>query len=289
MQTRISPAIDSETAADDVRLTARPSSVNLLNGLIGAAALGVMTFLYFPMGMVVLYSFNPDTVNSFPMRGFSLKWYGIMTQNESLQQALKISLLVAVCGTVVALVIGVTGALAMQQYDFRLKRFFERVMLLPITLPGILTGVAMLSFFPLLGIPISLTAVTIGHTTFLICIVLTQVYARLKRLDPFLEEAAADLGATPVQAFFRVVLPNIRTALIGAALLSFTLSLDEIPVTFFLIARDNTLPIEIYTMMRRGITPEVNAISTVIFALSLLALLLTVRYGERETRPIAGA
>ena len=241
------------------------------------------------MLMVVLYSFNPDTVNSFPMRGFSLKWYGIMAQNESLQQALKISLLVAVCGTVVALVIGVTGALAMQQYDFRLKRFFERVMLLPITLPGILTGVAMLSFFPLLGIPISLTAVTIGHTTFLICIVLTQVYARLKRLDPFLEEAAADLGATPVQAFFRVVLPNIRTALIGAALLSFTLSLDEIPVTFFLIARDNTLPIEIYTMMRRGITPEVNAISTVIFALSLLALLLTVRYGERETRPIAGA
>ncbi|AQG79881.1 ABC transporter permease [Spirosoma montaniterrae] len=263
----------------------RPA-IDWLNGLIGASALAVMTFIYFPMAMVVLYSFNADTVNSFPMRGFSLKWYGTMLQNESLLQSLRISALVAIVGTSLALVIGVMGALAMHKYEFRLKRFFERVVLLPITLPGILTGVAMLSFFPLLGIPISLTAVSIGHTTFLICIVLTQVYARLKRLDPYLEEAAADLGATPWQAFSRVVLPNIRTALISAALLSFTLSLDEIPVTFFLIARDNTLPIEIYTMMRRGITPEVNAISTVIFALSLIALVLTVKYGERETRPI---
>lgn len=265
--------------------TKRPA-IDWLNVLIGATALAVMTFIYFPMLMVVVYSFNPDTVNSFPMRGFSLKWYGLMAENESLQQALKISALVGICGTLMALVIGVMGALAMHKYNFWLKRFFERVVLLPITLPGILTGVAMLSFFPLLGIPISLTAVAIGHTTFLICIVLTQVYARLKRLDPFLEEAAADLGATPTQAFFKVVLPNIRTALIGAALLSFTLSLDEIPVTFFLIARDNTLPIEIYTMMRRGITPEVNAISTIIFGISLLTLVLTVKYGERETRSI---
>jgi spermidine/putrescine transport system permease protein len=137
-----------------------------------------------------------------------------------------------------------------------------------------------------LGIRISMTAVVIGHTTFLICIVLTQIYARLKRLDPFIEEAAADLGATPIQTFFKVILPNIKTAMLGAALLSITLSLDEIPVTFFLIARDNTLPIEIYAMLRRGITPEVNAISTLIFGISLITLILSVKIGERDVKPI---
>jgi spermidine/putrescine transport system permease protein len=259
---------------------------DLTNTIIGLTALGIMIFIYFPMLIVVVYSFNPDSVNSFPMKGFSLRWYEKLFDNAALLKSLRVSLGIALCSTVLALIIGTMSALAMKKYDFSFKRFLERVILLPITLPGILTGVAMLSFFPLIGIPISLMAVVIGHTTFLICIVLTQVYARLKRLDPFIEEAAADLGATPIQAFFKVVLPNIKTALIGAALLAFTLSLDEIPVTFFLIARDNTLPIEIYTMLRRGITPEVNAISTVIFTISLIALVLSVKYGERETKPI---
>lgn len=261
-----------------------PKKIDLLNILIGALALGVMFFIYFPMAIVVLYSFNPETVNAFPMRGFSLKWYETMAQNQSLLHSLKISGLIGIFGTLMALVIGTMGALAMNKFNFKLKRTFERIVLLPITLPGILTGVAMLSFFPLLGISISLKAVVIGHTTFLICLVVTQVYARLKRLDPYLEEAAADLGSTPWQTFWRVTLPNIKTAMIGSALLAFTLSLDEIPITFFLTAQDNTLPIEIYAMLRRGITPEVNAISTLIFVLSLVALVLSVKYGERETK-----
>lgn len=254
--------------------------------LIAAAAFAVIGFIYFPLLTVVIYSFNIDTVNSFPIRGFSLKWYEQAFSNESLLQSLQISVMVAVTGTLAALIIGTMGALAMHKYDFPFKRLFERVILLPITLPGILTGVAMLSFFPLIGIKISLTAVVVGHTTFLISIVLTQVLARLKRLDPFLEEAAADLGSNRWQTFWKVTFPNIRTSLIGAALLSFTLSLDEIPVTFFLIARENTLPIEIYTMMRRGITPEVNAIATVIFVISLLTLIISIKLGERQASTI---
>lgn len=255
---------------------------DFLNLGIATSAALVMAFIYFPMLIVVLYSFNPETVNAFPMKGFSLKWYGQLFENTSLLTSLKISVLIGLGGTFVALVIGTMGAIAMHKYQFRLKKVFERLVLLPITLPGILTGVAMLSFFPLMGIKISLTAVIIGHTTFLICIVLTQIYARLKRLDPFLEEAAADLGSPPLQTFWKVTLPNIRTALIGSAMLAFTLSLDEIPVTFFLIARENTLPIEIYTMLRRGITPEVNAISTIIFVISLTALAISIKFGERE-------
>ena len=128
----------------------------------------------------------------------------------------------------------------------------------------------------------SLVAVTVGHITFLLAIVITQMLARFKRLDPSLEQAAYDLGATPLNTFFYVILPNIRTALIGAVLLCLVLSMDEIPVTFFLIARENTLPIEIYGMMRRGITPEVNAISTLVFLVSSAVILISIRLSGNE-------
>ncbi|TKD08996.1 ABC transporter permease [Polyangium fumosum] len=234
------------------------------------------------MVVVVVYSFNPDAVNVFPMRGFSLRWYRMLLDDEQLLAALRISLLVALGGTSIGLLLGVPGAIALARHDFPGKRFLERIVLLPLTLPGIVTGVAMLSFFPLIGVPVSLLAVLIGHGTFLIAITLTQVYARLRRLDPSLEEASADLGAPPITTFFKVVLPNIKTAIIGSALLSFTLSLDEIPVTFFLIAGDNTLPIQIWAMMRRGISPEVNAISTLVFAGSIGLILLGTALGGRD-------
>jgi spermidine/putrescine transport system permease protein len=250
--------------------------------LVGAAAAFVLAFIYLPMVVVVVYSFNPDAVNVFPMRGFSLRWYRMLLDDEQLVSALRISVLVALGGTSIGLLLGVPGAIALARHDFPGKRILERVVLLPLTLPGIVTGVAMLSFFPLIGVPVSLLAVLIGHGTFLIAITLTQVYARLRRLDPSLEEASADLGAPPFTTFRRVVLPNIKTAIIGSALLSFTLSLDEIPVTFFLIAGDNTLPIQIWAMMRRGISPEVNAISTLVFAGSIGLILLGTALGGRD-------
>jgi spermidine/putrescine transport system permease protein len=256
--------------------------VDPLTALLGIVAAGVLAFVYLPMIVVVVYSFNPEAVNVFPMRGVSLRWYRAMLGNTHLMEALRLSILVALGGTSIGLCLGVPGAIAMARHEFPGKRILERIVLLPLTLPGIVTGVAMLSFFPLLGVPVSLLAVLIGHGTFLIALTLTQVYARLKRIDPSLEEASADLGAPPLTTFFRVILPNIRTAIIGSALLSFTLSLDEIPVTFFLIAGDNTLPIEIYTIMRRGITPEVNAISTLVFGVSLALILLASALGERE-------
>ena len=250
--------------------------------LVGAAAAAVLAFIYLPMVVVVVYSFNPEAVNVFPMRGFSLRWYRMLLEDEQLLTALRISVLVALGGTSIGLLLGVPGAIALARHDFPGKRILERVVLLPLTLPGIVTGVAMLSFFPLIGVPVSLLAVVMGHGTFLIAITLTQVYARLRRLDPSLEEASADLGAPPLTTFRRVVLPNIKTAIIGSALLSFTLSLDEIPVTFFLIAGDNTLPIQIWAMMRRGISPEVNAISTLVFAGSIGLILLGTALGGRD-------
>jgi spermidine/putrescine transport system permease protein len=257
-------------------------SFDVLTALLWIAAIGVFIYIYLPLLVVIVYSFNPDTVNSFPMRGVSLRWYRVMADDADLMRSLKISVAIALGGTAIGVLLGVPGALALARHEFPGKKILERIVLLPLTLPGIVTGVAMLSLFPLIGVAVSLTAVLIGHGTFLIAITLTQVYARLKRLDASLEEASADLGATPWTTFWRVILPNIRSAMIGSALLSFTLSLDEIPVTFFLIAGDNTLPIQIYTMMRRGISPEVNAISTLIITVSVILIVASSLAGERR-------
>lgn len=270
------PAHEAEAARPR---RARP---DVLLILLWAAAIGVFLYIYLPLFVVIMYSFNPDSVNAFPMRGASLRWYRVMLEDGELMRSLQISVAIALGGTAIGLLLGVPGALALARHDFPGKRVMERVVLLPLTLPGIVTGVAMLSLFPLLGVPVSLTAVLIGHGTFLIAVTLTQVYARLRRLDPSLEEASADLGATPWTTFWRVIFPSIRTAIIGSALLSFTLSLDEIPVTFFLIAGDNTLPIQIYTMMRRGISPEVNAISTLIIVVSTFLIVASSLAGERR-------
>ena len=147
--------------------------------------------------------------------------------------------------------------------------------MLPLILPGILTGIAMLTFFKALGVNQGMLAVVLGHSTFLIATVLPQVYARLKRMDHNIIEAAEDLGATGIQTFVHVILPNVKTAIVSSALLSFTLSMDEIPVTYFLNGVFSTLPIQIWGMTRNGITPEVNAISSIIFAVSLVAILIS--------------
>lgn len=245
------------------------------NILIAILAILILVFLYLPIAIVVIYSFNADTVNCFPMNGISLKWFRVMAENKDLIQALGHSLQIAVVSTLVACLLGVPGAYAMYRYHFPGKEILNRIVMLPLILPGILTGIAMLTFFKALGVNQGMLAVVLGHSTFLIATVLPQVYARLKRMDHNIIEAAEDLGATGIQTFVHVILPNVKTAIISSALLSFTLSMDEIPVTYFLNGVFSTLPIQIWGMTRNGITPEVNAISSIIFAVSLVAILIS--------------
>ena len=143
----------------------------------------------------------------------------------------------------------------------------------------------MLILFRLIGFGLSLETVIIGHATALLAVVVTQVYARLQRLPKSLEEASADLGASGLQTFFMVTLPNIKTAVMGAGILSFTLSFDEIPVTFFLTGRDNTLPMYIWSTMRRGLTPEINAVGAVIVAASILLIFISVQLQRKQAIP----
>lgn len=252
-------------------------------GKIIFTVLGTLSllFLYLPIIVVAIYAFNPDSVNSFPMHGFSFKWFSVMIHDKMLMTSLGHSVLVAVLATICAIILGVPLAYVMYRKNFPGKAFLEKVVLLPLILPGILTGIAMLTFFQLIGIQQSMGAVIVGHTTFLIATVMPQVYTRLKTLDNAIQEAALDLGATPLKSFFFVILPNIKTAIFSAALLSFTLSMDEIPVTYFLNGTFSTLPITIWGMTHNGITPEVNAIATLILVCSLFMVALSTRLKDK--------
>jgi spermidine/putrescine transport system permease protein len=243
---------------------------------LGAVAVFVLAFLYLPVVVLIVFSFNDNSVTTLPLRGFTLGWYEKLFANRDMLAAIGNSFYVASFATVLTLLIGVPAAFALDRADFPGKAIFRRVVVLPLTLPGIITGISMLNLFRLLGFDLGLTTVILGHGTALVAIVLTQVYARLQRFNRRLEEASNDLGAKPWQTFLHVTLPNIRSALIGSALLAFTLSFDEIPVTFFLTGRDNTLPMYIYSTLRRGITPEINAIGTIIVVVSLGIILLSI-------------
>ncbi len=236
----------------------------------------VLAFLYLPIATLMIFSFNANQVMRLPLGEWTFDWYVEAFTNPQLLAAIGNSVIVAFAAVAICLVIGIPTAIALNRYDFPGKTVFRRLMILPITLPGLVTGVSMLSFFSQFGIQLSLVTVIIGHGTAFTAIVITSVYARLQRFDRRIIEASADLGARPLQTFWRVTLPNIRTSIIGSSLLAFTLSFDEIPVTFFLTGRDNTLPMYIWSAIRRGITPEINAIGTVIIAVSIVLIVISI-------------
>jgi len=246
------------------------------NNSLAFAAFCGFGFLYLPIFTLVLFSFNSNNITKLPLTGWTLDWYAKALGNADLLTALWNSVLVACATVVICLLIGVPTAFLLDRLEFRGKTFFRRLVLLPITLPGIITGVSILSFFSTVKVPLSLWTVIVGHGTAFTAIVITSLFARLQRFDRRLEEASSDAGAQPWQTFFYITLPNIRTALVGSSLICFTLSFDEIPVTFFLTGRDNTLPMYIWSVVRRGITPEINAIGTIIILSSIVIIFFAV-------------
>lgn len=237
--------------------------------LLAIYATLVFAFIYLPIVVLVVYSFNRDGVGGFPPRHLTFNWYAQLFADSSIWDSVVNSLIVAAGSVVVALTFGLLAALALDRVDFPGKLLFRRLVLLPLILPGIITGLSLLMFAVLAGFQRSLTLVFFAHGTALISVATTELFAGLQKLDRVQEEASLDLGATPWQTFWRVTLPNLRLSFIAAGLLIFTLSMDEIAVTFFLIGSNNTLPLEIWGRLRRGITPEINAVSTLIFAVSV--------------------
>jgi spermidine/putrescine transport system permease protein len=251
--------------------------------LLGIYALLVFAFLYLPIVVLVLYSFNRDGVGGFPPKQLTLAWYRLLFSDSAIWDSVLNSLLVAAGAVVLSLTLGLLAALALDRATFPGKSIFRRLVLLPLILPGIITGLSLLMFAVFSGLQLSLATVFLGHGTALISVATTELFAGLQKMDRAQEEASLDLGATPWQTFWRVTLPNLKLSLIAAGLLIFTLSMDEIAVTFFLIGRDNTLPLEIWARLRRGITPEINAISTLIFAVSVILILIWYQIRTRTT------
>ena len=252
---------------------------------------GVFAFLYLPIIVLVVYSFNGQGVGGFPPRDLTLNWYRLLFQDDAIWSSVLNSVMVALASVLIAIALGIPAALALDRASFPGKGVFRRLVLLPLVLPGIITGLSLLMLFRETGVKLSLGSVILGHGTALISVATTEVFAGLQKFDRAQEEASLDLGANYVQTFWRITLPNLKLSIIGAALLIFTLSMDEIAVSFFLIGRDNTLPLEIWGRLRRGITPEINAVSTIIFLLSLCAIVLWYRlsvHSQVEPTP-AGA
>ena len=253
---------------------------------LAAHAIAVFTFIYLPIVILIVYSFNGEGVGGFPPRHLTFDWYRMLAADGALWESVVNSALVALAAVALALAFGIPAALALDRAPFPGKKLFRRLVLLPLILPGIITGLSLLIFFvKFAGMNLSLITIILGHGTALISVATTEVFAGLQAFDRRQEEASLDLGANYLQTFWRITLPNLKLAIAGAALLIFTLSLDEIAVSFFLIGRDNTLPLEIWSRLRRGMTPEINAISTIIFLFSLITIVVWYRMRTRMQTP----
>ncbi|MFY1019857.1 ABC transporter permease [Ectopseudomonas khazarica] len=253
--------------------------------LLGSYSLAFFVFLYLPIGLIVAYSFNGNPINMMIWDGFSLDWYrsllGLSTSlsenalyiesTDQLLAALRTSLVVALSTTAISTLVGTLTALALARYRFRLRTFYRVLLFMPMLMPDIVLGIALLIFFVGVGMPLGKGSIIIGHCTFLISYVFLIVSARLAGMDTRLEEASADLGASPWTTFRRVTLPQILPGVIGGALLAFIISMDDLVITYFIAGVDSTtLPVFIYGMIRRGIKPEINAIATLLLLASLL-------------------
>jgi spermidine/putrescine transport system permease protein len=267
----------STTAMRELEPTARPRAVRKPRGILVPLWLGYV-FLYLPILVVVIMSFN-DSENLFVWRGFSLRWYPELFADEQIMQALANTLIVATGATAIATVLGTLLAYGIQHYTRGgLIRAFA---IAPAILPDLLLGIGLLTFFSLLSITLGLHSVILAHAVFATAFVTAIVLARMANLDPSLEEASRDLGAGPLRTFMRITLPQLAPGIVAGALLAFTLSIDEFVIAFFTTAPTQpTLPIVIYSMVRFGVTPEVNALATLL----LLVSVVTVIAAQRLTR-----
>jgi spermidine/putrescine transport system permease protein len=243
--------------------------------------LAVFLFLYFPLLIVLIFSFSP-TKTMVGMQGVTLRWYEELFRDRGLLAALGHTVLIGLSAVAVAVVLGVSGAFFLTRVHFPGKQLFRTLVLLPYILPGIIMGISLLIFIRTFGVKLSWFTVLLGHVSFTVPIVMFQIMARIARMGPNYQAAAMDLGANPAQTFWYVTLPMIRTAIVGAALLAFTVSFDEIVISFFLTGSAwMTLPVYIYGMLRFGLSPKVYAISTIILLLSLVLVILMARYTGR--------
>ena len=230
----------------------------------------VFVLMYLPIAVVVIFSFN-DSKLPVAFTGFSLQWYEKLFHNRAMQEALVNSLILAVSSCLVSAVIGTLGAAGLSKIHWKTKGALEYISILPLMIPEIILGMVLMAFFYVLGLPFGMLTLLIGHTVFCVPYILMEVKARLVGMDSSLEEAARDLGATSARAFWDVTLPLIMPAVLSGSLLAFAMSMDDVVISIFVNGpRISTLPLKVYTQMKTGVTPEINALCTIMLALTIL-------------------
>jgi len=255
-----------------------------------AGALIGVAFLHLPLAFIILYAFSTEEKSFvFPLPGLTLKWFAVAWGREDIRSALSLSLQVAAVSTLMAMLLGTLAAAAVWRSKFFGREAISLLLILPIALPGIITGISLRSALSLAGIPFSFWTIVIGHATFCIVVVYNNVLARFRRSSPALIEASMDLGASGFQTFRYVVLPSIATALLAGGMLAFALSFDEVIVTTFTAGQQTTLPIWMLSeLVRPRQRPVTNVIAVFVIAVTFIPILLAF-YFTRDTHEVAGS
>lgn len=269
----------------------------LFNGGLALYTMLFFAFIYIPLVLIAVYSFNANPVNMMSWSGFTTDWYAqvfgfkaavsesalYIESTDQLLAAVFNSLKIAFATTVISTVLGTAMAIALHRFNFLGKRFYQVAMIMPMLMPDIVLGIALLIFFVSAGIQLGLMTIIIGQCTFLTSYVFIVVAARLAGMDRTLENASADLGANEWMTFRRVVLPQLMPGILGGALLAFIISMDDLVITYFIAGVDvTTLPMFIFAMLRRGIKPEINAIAVMMLTFSFLVASLGLYLRSRQ-------
>ena len=255
-----------------------------IDRIFGGCTALVLVFLYLPIAILVAFSFNTSKLNIL-WQGFTLDWYFAVWRDTVLVRTLWNSLEVAAITTVLSVALGTSGAWLLYRYRFPGRRLWKTLTYVPMLIPEVTMGVSLLILFVAVHFELGLATIVISHVTFCFPFVLVAIEARLAGLDPSLEEAALDLGATPAEAFRKVLVPYLRPAIVSGALMAFSLSLDELIVTYFTAsAGSRTLPLEIFGRVKKGLDPTLNAVST-IFILLTVVLVVAAELVRRRSVP----
>ncbi len=252
--------------------------------LVAAAAAAVLAFLHIPILVIILYAFNADRAQSWPIRDWTTRWFGEALQNQGLIDAFVLSYQAAIGATIIALALGTLAAFAVHRFRFFGRDTISFLLVLPLALPGIVTGMALNSTINTFGVPFGLVTIIIGHATFCVVVVYNNVVARLRRTSRTIEEASMDLGADTLQTFRHITLPVIAGAVLAGGLLAFALSFDEIIVTTFTAGTESTLPIWILANLRLpNQRPIVNVVAVFMIVLSAIPVYLSYRLSSEST------
>lgn len=246
----------------------------------------VFLLLFLPIIVLVIYSFNTSKLNII-FEGFTLDWYKELFKNKDLLESFKNTMIVGVTSTIISTIIGTISAIGLKKYNFKGKNFINSLLYIPVIIPEIVLGISLLSIYTVLKLELGMGTLILSHIVFSIPYVLISVRASLENTDPHLEEAAADLGANKIETLLNVTLPTVFPGIKSGALLAFTLSLDDVVISYFTAGPgSNTLPLKLFSMIKTGVSPDVNALSTLILLVTIIILVLSTLIQVRNIRKL---